>query len=197
MQQVQRLFQYQRLPGREPYIAWADLLEGWWHYHRHPTPSRADAVAQALERVAEASAFGAAGRYWAGQVWYALGQPERMIRCYEAQPLCGRNPWVLRMWNAVADHYHRLGLIAQSRQRDLALFAVDPDGWGQRAALRLAEAAWQQGQVEECIRYAYRLRRAPPELQREALLLLGRAYERAGRHRQAAECFAGRWPEEE
>ncbi|MBA2226579.1 MAG: tetratricopeptide repeat protein [Thermogemmata sp.] len=197
MHQVQRLFQHQRLPGREPYVAWADLLEGWGHYRRHPTPSRAETVANALERVAEASAFGAAGRFWAGQVWYALGQPDHMIRCYENQALRGRNPWVLRMWNAVADHYHRLGLIAQSRQRDLALLAVDPDGWGQRAALRLAEAAWQQGQVEECIHYAQRLRRAAPELQRSALLLLGRAYERANRHRQAAECFAGRWPIEE
>jgi tetratricopeptide (TPR) repeat protein len=195
--QMQRLLQHQRLPGREPYIAWADLLEAWWHYQRQPTPGRAGAVADALERIAEASVFGAAGRYWAGQVWRALERPERMVHCYESQPLLGRNPWVVRMWNDVAEYYHQLGLITHSRQRDLALLAVDPDGWGQRAALRLAEAAWQQGQVEECIRQAQRLRRASPELQRAALLLLGRAYERTHRHRQAAECFAGRWPNEE
>lgn len=194
---LQQLFQHQRLPAQEPYIAWADLLEAWWHYQRHPTPSRAVTVANALNRITEASAFGAAGRYWAGQVWHALGQPGRMIHCYEHHPLRGRNPWVLRMCNAVANHYHQLGLIAQARQRDLFLLAVDPDGWGQRAALRLAEAAWQQGQVEECIHYAQRLRRAPPELQRAALLMLGQAYERTVRYRQAAECFAGRWPEQE
>jgi tetratricopeptide (TPR) repeat protein len=120
-----------------------------------------------------------------------------MIHCYESQPLLGRNPWIMRMWNDVAEYYHQRGLITQSRQRDLALLAVDPDGWGRWAALRLAEAAWQQGQVEECIRHAQRLRHASPELQRAALLLLGRAYERARRYRLAAECFAGRWPNEQ
>ena len=195
--QLQRLLQQQRLPGREPYIAWADLLEAWSHYHRQPTPGRAEVVAVALERIAEASVFGAAGRYWAGQVWRTIGRAERMIHCYESQPLLGRNPWIMRMWNDVAEYYHQRGLITQSRQRDLALLAVDPDGWGRWAALRLAEAAWQQGQVEECIRHAQRLRHASPELQRAALLLLGRAYERARRYRLAAECFAGRWPNEQ
>lgn len=191
-----RLRLAQRLPAREPYLAWSDLFEAWLDYNRQPTPSRAERVADALLRTRECAAFDTAGTYWAGQVWLRVGQPERMVLCYEQAVRPGPSPWLLKMWDAVARYYHGLGLFEQSRQRDLALLAADPQGLGQRAALRLAEAALQQGRVSQCLQYVQSLRQtADPTTYRSALHLLGQAYERLGHYRAAAECFVGRWPE--
>ncbi|MCS7020300.1 MAG: hypothetical protein NZU63_00565 [Gemmataceae bacterium] len=193
---IHQMLNQWRLPSQAPYAAWSDLLEAWVHYRHHPTPSRAEAVARALQRLDNCSLFDAAGHYWAGQVWYQLNNPEQMIRCYQQAEATGRNPWTLQMLNALASYYHQVGLVSQARSHDWTLLAVDPKGWGQWAAIRLAASSLEHGEVHLCVDLAWRLRHAPEQLQREALPLLGAAYERLGRFRWAAECFAGRWPDE-
>jgi hypothetical protein len=194
---TQRWHQW-RLPAQEPYLAWSDLLEAYMDYRRQPSPSRGERVAAALDRVGECSMLGRAGRYWAGQVWWRLGHGPQMVRCYDQSQAPGRSPWLLKMWEATASYYHQLGLWDRSRPHDLALVASDPYGLGRRAALRLAEASWQRGQLTECLHYARWLRQIPDEQsQRAALQLVGRVYERWGQYRAAADCFAGRWPDEE
>jgi tetratricopeptide (TPR) repeat protein len=81
----------------------------------------------------------------------------------------------------------------------LLLTAVTPEDsqeFSQVARLRNAEVAIDQGKPRVAIEFCRELlnRRSTPELRRETLRVMGRAYERLRNHRAAVYCFAGMVP---
>jgi tetratricopeptide (TPR) repeat protein len=82
----------------------------------------------------------------------------------------------------------------------LLLTAVTPEESetiSQMARLQNAELAIEQGKPETAVRYCRELldRRSTPELRRETLRIMGRAYERLKNHRAAVYCFSGIVPD--
>jgi tetratricopeptide (TPR) repeat protein len=182
------------LPAEE-HAALAGFFEEWFRYRAAPTPARGEAVLAALEAAAAGRRLGPAGAYLAGQAYRDLGLGGRMAAVYDAATDV-RGRLAARMGLAAGDHYAALDRRADARTRWLAVAAADPLGLGPAAGLRLAELDARDGRADACVARCRALAGRPGVDPAAVLAVMGRGYERAGRYRQAAECFAGRVPDE-
>ena len=98
-----------------------------------------------------------------------------------------------RMQFELAELYRQKRELARAQQI-FATLAVRDSEIGRQSIKQLAELAYRQRQDEDCERYCLAIV-TRKEHRIHALELLGRLYERQGRHQLAAECFAGKLPQ--
>jgi hypothetical protein len=97
---------------------------------------------------------------------------------------------------AAAKRFDELDRYEEARQRYLAVTAIDPQGLGPQAEFHVAEIAARVGRGEECVRRCRGLVGKLGIEQNPLLAVMGHGYELLGKHRLAAECFAGHVPAE-
>jgi hypothetical protein len=98
---------------------------------------------------------------------------------------------------ALAEHFQKTSRAKEAAAIFEKLANARQSAWRLPARIRLAEAAYRDGRLEDCLaRCGELLGETGAEGQRGAVLeLMGRAYEQLGDHRKAARCFAGLAPD--
>lgn len=134
--------------------------------------------------------------YLLGQVWKQLGLPNRMARdyalCVRRQHNGGLRTVTLR---ALVDHTRGIGDRNAAGRWLAELAATQPkETWNAR--LQLAELSFENRQDSDCLRQCVHLvEQTPKDADNSAVLrLMGRVYQRQGKHADAALCFAGMLP---
>ena len=140
--------------------------------------------------------MGASGYLLAGQVYRELGRYDRAAGLYDAAAELVRGPLAIRMTFEAAERYDQLDLRAEARQRYVLVTTFDSGEWAHRAQLRLADLAARDRRGSECVRRCRELIGRDGVERDEVLTIMGRGYELLKMHRAAADCFAGRLPEE-
>lgn len=180
-------------PDREPIAQWLNAV---LLYRAAPTAGRAERVAIASRLARDGETFGPAGTLLAGRIYAEIGRHEEMIRVYDGVVETAHARLAAEMTFSVADRMSRVADVESARMRLLAVSAGDPNGYGPRAELRLAEMAAEEGLGDECIRRARAVLGRQGLDRNDVLRTLGRGYELVRDHRRAAECFAGRTPDD-
>lgn len=183
-----------RFAPRESHAALVAFLEALLQYRSGPTDSRRQRVLRTLGECAEGRDLGPAGFFFVGQVYRELNQPEKMVVLYDRATESLRGPLAIRMMFEAAEWYFLHDKRDAARSRYFAIAATDPKGLGPQAELRLAELAFRDGAIGECLEGCRSLVNRSGVNQVEVLKLMGRAYEALRQYRRAAECFAGRVP---
>lgn len=180
-------------PDREPIANWLNAV---LLYRAAPTAGRAERVAIASRLARDGATFGPTGTLLAGRIYAEIGRYEEMIRVYDGVVETAHARLAAEMTFSVADRMSRVADVDSARMRLLAVSAGDPNGFGPRAELRLAEMAAEDGLGDECIRRARAVLGREGLNRNDVLRTLGRGYELVRDHRRAAECFAGRTPDD-
>ncbi|MCS6865769.1 MAG: tetratricopeptide repeat protein [Gemmataceae bacterium] len=183
-----------RFSTREAHGQLVAFMEALQQYRRGPSDSRRARLLQAIGECNEGRDLGPAGFFFVGQVYRELHHPEKMVLLYDRATASLRGPLAIQMTFAAAEWYFLHDKREAARSRYFAIAATDPQGLGPQAELRLAEIAFRDGEVEECLKTCRRLVHRAGVDPAEVLKLMGRAYETLRQYRQAAECFAGRVP---
>jgi tetratricopeptide (TPR) repeat protein len=181
---------------RPQHAALREALEAVLRYRQTPTPARRTALIAALGRSGDGAALGPGGAYFAGRVYRDLGVTERAVALFDDASARTRGPLAHRMAFEVAEWYDAREQADPARQRYLALAVTDPKGYGPKAELRLAQLALREQNLDDCLRRCRTLLTRAGADRTATLATMGRAYELRRNYRAAAECFAGRAPEE-
>lgn len=184
-----------RVAAREDHALLLAAYEALFRYRGAPTPSRKAAVLDALARCGNGRSLGPAGAFLFGGFYRELDHPERGAALYDSMSDAHRGPLVVRMTYDAGEWYALAGDAATARQRMLAVAALDPNGLGPRAELRLADLELRAGRAAECVRMCRALVARAGAPRAEVLALMGKAYEVQKNFRAAAECYGGKVPE--
>lgn len=139
----------------------------------------------------DAEWLGACGRLMIGRAYQHLGLVDQAAEIYEqALRQEVQEPFASEMKLALAEHALAFGDPSQGLALLAELRATQQAPWSVAAHVRTAEWELSHGRERECLTICQELLlqdfdHAP------ILRLMGSAYERAGDHAQAAECFAG------
>jgi tetratricopeptide (TPR) repeat protein len=157
---------------------------------------RANRVAESLKSIGEGRLLGPSGYLMAGRVYREIGWYDRSAGVYDAASAIVRGPLAMRMTFEAAERYDHIDLRNEARKRYTVVAAVDREALGTKAELRLAELAARDRRGQECVERSRALIGREGVDVAEVMALMGRGYELLKQYRQAAECFAGRIPEE-
>ncbi|HEY1186586.1 MAG TPA: hypothetical protein VGE74_02965 [Gemmata sp.] len=183
-----------RFSTREPHAMLVNFYTALLYYRSAPTESRYEILLRAIRSADEGRGIGPGGVYLVGRVYAELGLPERFAALYEKEVETARGPLALRMLYDTAERYYRLDARKLARTGYLTLAAVDPNGLGALAEVRLAALDARDGNGAETVRRCWELVGRPGVPEDELLAVMGRGYELQKMYGAAAECFAGRLP---
>jgi tetratricopeptide (TPR) repeat protein len=150
----------------------------------------------ALLRGPKQPLLGPAGIYLRGVALHELGLDSRMVDYLTEQLPSVSGPWTSRITMLVAEQQFRTGNLDAARELYLSLGTATESETGFNARLRLAEIALQKENPVECLTLCREMIAAAPKNAEAVFRLAGRAYQASGDYRRAAQCSAGRWPEE-
>jgi tetratricopeptide (TPR) repeat protein len=180
---------------QEPFRPVAAFLEAFARYRAHSNRTVADREATdllaALIVMRRSDHFGSIGDLLVGRAYLALGMNDEVIAIYEKARDRARGTFATEMSFVLAD------LLITTSQRDRARELLIPVAnanirtWTARAQLRLSEIALDEKKPDECLAWCRRLQDGNEVEAPTVEKLMGRAYERKGDHRRAAQCFAG------
>ncbi|MCU0703551.1 MAG: tetratricopeptide repeat protein [Fimbriiglobus sp.] len=183
-----------RVANLDPMPALGQAFTCYLRHAGHPTELNRGELTAALREAEYGVAFGPAGRFlfagWLGQA----GEPKEMLKILDAASEVARGPWAVRIALAGGESLFATGHRAAARGRLTAAAAADGGEYGDRARVRLAELALDEGKADECVQLCRQVLARDYEDRTKVLRLLGRGYELQNRPRAAAECFAGRLP---
>lgn len=191
-----KLFHGKKVANSDPQPAVADAFACYFRYADTSSATRGEALAKAVRMADGGQPFGPAGQWLFGGWLGETGHADEMAAVYEKASETARGPWAVRFALATADHLLASGKTDEAAPRFAAVAAADAAASGDRARVRLAEIALREGRPAECVRYARAVLARDHEDRDEVLRLLGRGYEMLNRPRAAAECFAGRLPQQ-
>jgi tetratricopeptide (TPR) repeat protein len=138
--------------------------------------------------------LGVAGQWLAGMAYADLGMPEQMAEVLERALPLARRQLAGEMSFALANYWYNTGQRAKANLLYDSL-AGTKTPLAAKAKLRLAEAALEDNNPDDCLQRCHAiLSDDPPADATVVLTLMGKAFERKGNFRQAADCFAGRIP---
>lgn len=192
---VRELLEDARFSNREPHAMVVNFYTALLRHRTAPSDSRKELLLRAMRAADDARALGPGGVYLVGRVYAELGLAREMTALYEREVETARGPLALRMLYDVAERYDRLDARPAARARYLSLAAVDPDGLGARAELKLAALDARDGNGPEAVRRCWGLTKNKNVPLADVLAVMGQGYELQKMHGAAAECFAGRLPE--
>ncbi len=106
--------------------------------------------------------------------------------------------WRRRVAFELATNQYRSGELADAAKNYETLLDGEPDATSILAQIKLAEIALSQKQLERCLAYCQQIwqQNITEEQKANTLSIMGRAYQRLGRHEIAAVCFSGILPQE-
>lgn len=135
--------------------------------------------------------LGTCGRMLIGRAYERLGMLDQAIDAYErALHADMQDPFASEMRLALADCLRDVGREDDARSLLEEMQHSESKPWAKQAALRLAEWELTQHRPDECLAICRELLPGEPS-PAPILRLMGQAYELAGQHGQAAQCFAG------
>jgi len=161
----------------------------------HPRPMvETEDLLTALSASPGEPILGPTGVLLHGQALNDLGMDERMAEYFENSLSKLSGPLVSRMAAMLAEHYMRTGNTAAAG-RALLTYG-QPSEADPRTQLLFAEVALRQARPDECLAICRGSLTDPAVNRAAALRLMGRAFELLGDPRHAAECYAGRVPQQ-
>lgn len=177
-----------------PHPELAEAFACWERFSRTESEIRGNYLADAIRAADYGRGFGPAGTYLMGRWLTACGREAKAAAVYDAATERPGGVWAVRMTHAVGEHLYRAGYTARAKTKFTAVAAADAGPVGDTARMRLAEIAVRDGDGDTCVRICRGLLARDPADRDDLLRLMGRGYELLGRHRDAADCFAGRTP---
>jgi tetratricopeptide (TPR) repeat protein len=162
------------------------------HAYPHPLIETEDLL-NALSSLAREPILGPIGTLLHGRALHDLAMDDRMADYFERVLPELTSPLVGQMAETLAEHYLKIGKVAEAGRALLAFGR--PERFDSQIQLLFAEVAQRQSRPQECLAIC-RGCLADPKANRTSILkLMGRAFESLGDSRKAAECYAGRVPE--
>lgn len=151
----------------------------------------------AISMMPESDYISFADSYIASQAYQHLGFREKAVKHLVlalAKPDIGQ--WRRQIMFELAGNQKRLGQVAEATST-LRYLTESDDHWTLDALQELAKIYFETDQIELCIETSKRLWQTEldEDQKRNALTLLGSAYQKKGEHHTAALCFAGILPD--
>ncbi|QEG23356.1 tetratricopeptide repeat protein [Mariniblastus fucicola] len=159
--------------------------------------NEAERMVVALASISPEDTVGFVDRLLIGRAFYEVGFKSRSTEflqlALEAAP---NEHWRRRVAFELATNQYRAGELSAAAEHYQSLVGSTPDATSLYAQLKLADIALSQRDPEKCLticREIWRQNISEPQ-KAETLSLMGRAYQRLGRHEVAALCFSGLLP---
>jgi len=141
--------------------------------------------------------FGAHGFVILAEAYGRLGLFEAMLSTLQGGlEIVPRGGLRSRMLYELAEYHYDAGEVAACKDLLISLAIEGDDAWANLAKLRVAKVIADEGEEEQCLAICRELLEDDSETaeRNEVLKTMGRVFERLGRHRAAALCFAGTEP---
>lgn len=150
----------------------------------------------ALLALPSTATIGEGGELLMARAYLDLGADESAARiCTQALSRI-KGPLAEELTFALADIRYREHRQGQAAEMFTALASTAGSPWASPARFRLAEIALADDRADDCLFLCSQLLREDPGFDRVVLFpVMGRAYEKMGKHVLAAKCFAGLPPE--
>jgi tetratricopeptide (TPR) repeat protein len=145
----------------------------------------------------DAECLGPAGQLLLGRAYRDLGLLDQVAEVYQAALPRMRGSLAQEMAYRLAEALEE-GNHHDAAVRHWTVLADNGKGnWHRLARFRLAQLAFEAGQMQLCLEHCRKLLREPEVKELPAILrLMGRAFEAQGHPTLAARCFAGQLPDE-
>jgi len=142
------------------------------------------------------SALSPCGVLLVGRAYAGLGLNEQMAETFEQALRCGvPKPIAHEISFELAEFALMSGKGEKAAKHFTAVFERATPARSRRAGMRLAEIALADKRIDECLSTCRRLLTNADKSETSAILrLMGQAFEQAGEHKRAAQCFAGKPP---
>lgn len=180
----------------------AAFLETYARFHlpsgRKRSQQEAQALVSALVGLKTGATLPAAGVLLVGDAYAELGLDEQMATTLEQALKRGvSKPIAHEISCELAEFSHLAGRQEEAVKRLSVVFTSASPAKARQAGLRIAEINLANNRIDECLRICRKmLADTDKEDAATILRLMGKAFEQAGDHPRAAQCFAGRLPAE-
>jgi tetratricopeptide (TPR) repeat protein len=154
------------------------------------------ALVSALMGIQSGSALPASGVLLVGRAFAGLGLSEQMAETFEQAKRQGiSEPIAHEISHELAEFAHTTGKNAEATKHYAAVFKNARPSRSRHAGMRMAEIALDDQRPDDCLRLCRQLLADAEKSEIPVILrLMGKAFEKSGDHKHAAQCFAGQCP---